>query len=94
MQMLETLDSDTSKLVVLYLQRVGDATPDRIAERLRLPLMTVLATVRYLDEEGLVRRLAGSERIVLADGRRGLSRPGPTGSDRERRIRPGRESVE
>jgi predicted ArsR family transcriptional regulator len=65
MQAFERLDSDTSKLVVLYLQRVGDATPDRIAERLRLPLLTVLATVRYLDEEGLVRRLEGSDRIVL-----------------------------
>ncbi|WP_251341878.1 hypothetical protein [Haloplanus halophilus] len=67
MQAFEALDSDTSKLVVLYLQRVGDATPDRIAERLRLPLMTVLATVRYLDEEGLVRRLEGSDRVVLTD---------------------------
>jgi predicted ArsR family transcriptional regulator len=67
MQAFEALDSDTSKLVVLYLQRVGDATPDRIADRLRLPLMTVLATVRYLDEEGLVRRLEGSDRVVLAD---------------------------
>ena len=67
MEAFETLDSDTSKLVVLYLQRVGDATPDRIAERLGLPLMTVLATVRYLDEEELVRRLEGSNRIVLAD---------------------------
>ncbi|MFB6101182.1 MAG: hypothetical protein ABEJ73_01285 [Haloplanus sp.] len=67
MQAFDMLDSDTSKLVVLYLQRVGDATPDRIAERLRLPLMTVLATVQYLDEEGLVRRLEGSDRIVLAD---------------------------
>jgi len=67
MQALEALDSDTSKLVVLYLQRVGDATPDRIAERLRLPLMTVLATVSYLAEEGLVRRLAGSDRIVLTE---------------------------
>jgi len=67
MQAFERLDSDTSKLVVLYLQRVGDATPDRIAERLRLPLLTVLATVRYLDEEGLVRRLSGSDRIVLVE---------------------------
>jgi predicted ArsR family transcriptional regulator len=67
MQAFDRLDSDTSKLVVLYLQRVGDATPDRIAERLRLPLLTVLATVQYLDEEGLVRRLDGSDRIVLAD---------------------------
>ncbi|MFB6195655.1 MAG: hypothetical protein ABEI80_05760 [Haloplanus sp.] len=68
MQVFEALESDTSKLVVLYLQRVGDASPDRIAERLRLPLMTVLATVSYLDEEGLVRRLEGSDRVVLADG--------------------------
>jgi len=67
MQAFERLESDTSKLVVLYLHRVGDATPDRIAERLRLPLLTVLATVRYLDGEGLVRRLDGSERVVLAD---------------------------
>jgi len=67
MQAFDRLDSDTSKLVLLYLQRVGDATPDRIAERLRLPLLTVMATVRYLAEEGLVRRLAGSDRIVLAE---------------------------
>jgi predicted ArsR family transcriptional regulator len=68
MQAFESLDSDTSKLVVLYLHRVGDATPDRIADRLRLPLMTVLATVRYLDDEGVVRRLDGSDRVVLTDG--------------------------
>jgi len=67
MQALETLDSDTSKLVVLYLQRVGDATPGRIAERLRLPLLTVLATISYLDEAGLIRRLEGSDRIVLTE---------------------------
>ncbi|WP_435067902.1 hypothetical protein [Haloplanus sp. C73] len=65
MQAFERLESDTSKLVVLYLHRVGDATPDRIAERLRLPLLTVLATVRHLDDEGIVRRLDGSDRIVL-----------------------------
>jgi predicted ArsR family transcriptional regulator len=80
MQAFERLDSDTSKLVVLYLQRVGDATPDRIADRLELPLMTVLATVRYLDDEGLVRRLAGSERVVLAD-RRGTRRDGASAPD-------------
>jgi predicted ArsR family transcriptional regulator len=74
MQAFEALDSDTSKLVVLYLRRVGDATPDRIADQLRLPLMTVLATVHYLDEEGLVRRLDGSDRVVLAD--RHGTRPG------------------
>lgn len=70
MQAFDRLDSDTSKLVVLYLHRVGDATPDRIAERLRLPLLTVLATVRHLVDEGLVRRLAGSDRIVLAGAER------------------------
>jgi predicted ArsR family transcriptional regulator len=67
MQAFDRLDSDTSKLVVLYLHRVGDATPDRIAERLRLPRLTVLTTVRYLDEEGVVRRLEGSDRVVLAE---------------------------
>jgi len=67
MQAFDRLDSDTSKLVVLYLQRVGDATPDRIADRLRLPLLTVLATVSHLAEEGLVRRLEGSDRVVLAE---------------------------
>jgi predicted ArsR family transcriptional regulator len=77
MQAFDRLDSDTSKLVVLYLHRVGDATPDRIAERLRLPLLTVLATVRYLVEEGVVRRLEGSDRIVLAEA--------SEGSDRRRR---------
>jgi len=70
MQVFDTLDSDTSKLVVLYLQRVGDATPARIADRLRLPLLTTLATVRYLVEEGLIRRLDGSDRVVLAEGAR------------------------
>ncbi|SEA20493.1 hypothetical protein SAMN04488065_2242 [Haloplanus vescus] len=67
MQAFERLESDTSKLVVLYLHRVGDATPDRIAERLRLPLLTVLATVSHLDDEGIVRRLEGSDRVVLAE---------------------------
>jgi predicted ArsR family transcriptional regulator len=70
MQVFDRLDSDTSKLVVLYLQRVGDATPDRIADRLRLPLLTVLATVSYLTEEGLVRRLDGADRIVLSEAAR------------------------
>jgi len=83
MQAFETLDSDTSKLVVLYLQRVGDATPDRIADRLRLPLMTVLATVRYLDDEGVVERLDGSDRIVLADRRT----TGPDGDAARRAVR-------
>jgi Mn-dependent DtxR family transcriptional regulator len=67
MQAFDALDSDTSKLVVLYLQRVGDATPDRISNRLDLPLMTVFATVRCLDEKGLIRRLEGSDRIVLTE---------------------------
>jgi len=70
MQVFDRLNSDTSKLVVLYLQRVGDATPNRIADRLRLPLLTVLATVRYLAEEGLIRRLDGSDRVVLAEDAR------------------------
>jgi DNA-binding MarR family transcriptional regulator len=77
MQAFDRLDSDTSKLVVLYLQRVGDATPNRIAERLRLPLLTVLATVRYLVEEGLVRRLDGSDRVVLAEDVRARARRHP-----------------
>jgi Mn-dependent DtxR family transcriptional regulator len=67
MQAFDALESDTSKLIVLYLQRVGDAPPDRIANRLDIPLMTVLATVRCLDEKGLVRRLQGSDRIVLTE---------------------------
>ncbi|WP_248895883.1 hypothetical protein [Haloplanus halobius] len=74
MQAFDTLESDTSKLVVLYLQRVGDDTPDHIAERLRLPLLTVLTTVRYLDEKGIVRRLEGSDRVVLADEGRARGR--------------------
>ncbi|WP_299335397.1 hypothetical protein [Haloplanus sp.] len=76
MDTFDTLDSDTSKLVVLYLERVGDATPDRIADRLRLPLLTVLATVRHLDDEGVIRRLDGSDRIVLAE-RNGRRTPDP-----------------
>ena len=89
METFETLDSDTSKLVVLYLERVGDAPPDRIADRLQLPLMTVLATVRYLDEQGLIRRLDGSDRVVLDDDAEGneprldvvgrTNRPSPAG---------------
>jgi len=79
MQAFDRLESDTSKLVVLYLRRVGDATPDRIADRLGLPLLTVLATVRHLDEEGLIRRLEGSDRLVLTE----RARP-----RRDRRLRP------
>jgi predicted ArsR family transcriptional regulator len=75
MQTLDRLDSDTSKLVVLYLQRVTDATPDGIADRLGLSLMTVLTTVSYLAEEGLVRRLDGSDRVVLAETARPRSDP-------------------
>jgi Mn-dependent DtxR family transcriptional regulator len=70
MTAFETLESDTSKLIVLYLQRAGNATPDRIAERLGLRLLTVLATLRHLEETGLVRRLSGSNRVVLADDER------------------------
>jgi predicted ArsR family transcriptional regulator len=87
MQMFEALDSDTSKLVVLYLQRVGDATPDRIAERLQLPLMTVLATVRYLDEEWLIPRLDGSARVGLDDDAEGNA-PRLDAVDRTNRASP------
>jgi Mn-dependent DtxR family transcriptional regulator len=67
MEALETLESDTSKLVVLYLRRAGNATPDRIADHLHLRLTTVLSTLRHLEEKGLVRRLPESNRVVLAE---------------------------
>ena len=62
------LRSDTSKLVMLYLDRVGDATPTEITDRLDLSLLTVSATLQYLVERGLVHRLDGTERVVVADG--------------------------
>lgn len=60
------LQSDTSKLVLLYLDRVGDASLDEITDRLDLSLLTVSTTVQHLAEYGLVRRL-DTGRIVIAD---------------------------
>jgi hypothetical protein len=62
----ERLESDTSKLVVLYLRQVGDATPDELAARLDVPLLTALSTLDRLAELGLIDRLDGSERVVPA----------------------------
>lgn len=70
MQEFRDLQSDTSKLVFLYLDRVGDATPTEITDRLNLSLLTVSATVQHLVECGLVRRLDGTERVVVADAAR------------------------
>ncbi|MFB6123236.1 MAG: hypothetical protein ABEJ78_07235 [Haloferacaceae archaeon] len=70
MQTLTTLRSDTSKLVVLYLRQVGTATPDELAARLDLRMLTVLATLRHLVDADVVERLSGSERVRLADGTR------------------------
>jgi len=67
MEALARLESDTSKLVVLYLRRAGNATPNRIAEHLHLRLTTVLSTLRQLEEKGLVRRLPESNRVVLSE---------------------------
>jgi Mn-dependent DtxR family transcriptional regulator len=60
------LQSDTSKLVLLYLDRVGDASLHEITERLDLSLLTVSATVKHLTEHDLVRRL-DTGRVVIAD---------------------------
>ncbi|MFB6303526.1 MAG: hypothetical protein ABEH47_00045 [Haloferacaceae archaeon] len=68
MSTLDGLRSSTAKLVVLYLRQVGDATPREIADSLDLRLLTVLTTLRLLDDERVVERLDGSERVVLADG--------------------------
>ncbi|MFB6108487.1 MAG: hypothetical protein ABEJ82_06570 [Haloplanus sp.] len=67
MEWVEDLDSSTAKLVAMYLDRAGNATPDRIAERLQLPLMTILSTLRNLDDAGVVRYLDDTDRVVLAD---------------------------
>ncbi|MFB6080662.1 MAG: MarR family transcriptional regulator [Haloferacaceae archaeon] len=61
------LRSDTSKLVLLYVEQVGDASLTEITDRLDLSLLTVSTTVQHLAERGLVRRLEDSERVVLAD---------------------------
>lgn len=71
MATLEGLRSSTAKLVVLYLRRVGDATPREIADALDLRLLTVLTTLGVLDDERVIERLDGSDRVVLADGNDG-----------------------
>jgi len=64
---LAELQSDTSKLVLLYLDRVGDASLHEITERLDLSLLTVSATVQHLAERDFVRRL-DTGRVVVAEG--------------------------
>lgn len=66
MRDLAELQSDTSKLVVLYLDRVGDASLHEITDRLDLSLLTVSATVQHLAEHDFVRRL-DTGRVVIAD---------------------------
>ncbi|MFB6303443.1 MAG: MarR family transcriptional regulator [Haloferacaceae archaeon] len=61
------LQSDTSKLVLLYLDRVGDASLHEITERLDLSLLTVSATVQHLAEHDFVRRLEDTGRVVIVD---------------------------
>lgn len=61
------LKSDTSKLVLLYIEQVGDASLAEITERLDLSLLTVSTTVQHLAERDLVRRLEETGRVVLAD---------------------------
>ncbi|MFB6280728.1 MAG: MarR family transcriptional regulator [Haloferacaceae archaeon] len=66
MRDLAELQSDTSKLVLLYLDRVGDASLREITDRLDLSLLTVSATVQHLAERDLVRRL-DTGRVVIAE---------------------------
>jgi Mn-dependent DtxR family transcriptional regulator len=70
MHALTNLRSDTSKLVVLYLRQVDTAAPREIADRLDLRMLTVLATLRHLEDAGVVARLHGSERVRLVDDER------------------------
>lgn len=68
MRGFDDLQSDTSKLVLLYLDRVRDASVHEITERLDISMLTVSATVEHLVDRGFVRRLEETERIVIADG--------------------------
>lgn len=67
MQALTGFQSDTTKLIVLYLRQVGDATPQELANRLDLRLLTVLVILQHLEDEGLIKRLDSSERAVYSD---------------------------
>lgn len=53
--------------MLLYLDRVGDASLHEITERLDLSLLTVSATVQHLAEHDFVRRL-DTGRVVVAEG--------------------------
>jgi len=56
--------SDRAKLVYLYLDRAGGATPDAVCGALSLPKLAVLDVLGTLDDRGLVERRGGRWRAT------------------------------
>ncbi|WP_254273752.1 ArsR family transcriptional regulator [Haloarcula marina] len=52
--MIEAVESPRAKLVLLYLDERGPATPREIADALDLPRLIVLEALEVLGDEGLV----------------------------------------
>jgi DNA-binding IclR family transcriptional regulator len=59
-----TVESAEGKLVYVYLDRAGWATPDRIATALSLPKLSVLGVLGTLADRGLVERSGGRYRVA------------------------------
>jgi sugar-specific transcriptional regulator TrmB len=58
------VESAEGKLVYVYLDRAGGATPDGIATALSLPKLSVLGVLGTLADRGLVERSEGRYRVV------------------------------
>lgn len=56
--------SDQAKLVYLYIDRVGWATPEAIAEALSLSKLGVLGVLGTLRDRGVVRQRDGRYRVA------------------------------
>jgi sugar-specific transcriptional regulator TrmB len=57
-----TVESDQAKLVYLYLDRAGGATPATVSEALSLPKLAVFGVLRTLRERGVVEKRDGRYR--------------------------------
>lgn len=59
-----SIRSDQAKLVYLYLDRAGGATPDAVAGALALPKLAVLGVLGALSERGFVEERDGRYRAI------------------------------
>lgn len=65
--MLDAVESPRAKLVLLYLQTRGPATPKEIADALDLPRLLVLEALEVLGDEGLAVQDSADRMHVTAE---------------------------